>query len=409
MSEPTSVQDFYERHPYPHPLESLDKYRELWNHHDKRRADYHLFWPAKQYREDHSILIAGCGTSQAAKYALRWPQASVVGIDFSKSSLDHSTALKEKHELNNLELRCLPVERAGDLETEFDHIVSTGVLHHLPAPEAGLRALRSRLKPDGAMHLMVYAPYGRTGIYMLQDFCRRLGITPTDEGIRDLVAALEFLPPGHPLLTLLNEAPDFQYDAAIADALLNPQDRAYSVPELFEFLPASGMKFGRWLKQAPYSAQCGTIAQLPQSAQLANLPHGDQFAAIELFRGTMVTHSVIAYRDDAPKGVCISDFSAGGWKNFVPIRRSDTLCLEERLPAGASAVLIDPGHPYRDLYLPIAAEEKSLFDAIDGRRTIGEIADELPSQAQFETTREFFERLWLYDQIVFDASRPERT
>ena len=32
------------------------------------------------------------------------------------------------------------------------------------------------------MHLMVYAPYGRTGVYMLQDFCRRLGIRATDHG-----------------------------------------------------------------------------------------------------------------------------------------------------------------------------------------------------------------------------------
>ena len=40
------------------------------------------------------------------------------------------------------------------------------------------------------MHLMVYAPYGRAGIYMLQEFCRRLGIGATDEGIQDLIAAL---------------------------------------------------------------------------------------------------------------------------------------------------------------------------------------------------------------------------
>jgi hypothetical protein len=39
-----------------------------------RRADHHLFWADKPYREDHSILVAGCGTSQAAKHALRWPQ-----------------------------------------------------------------------------------------------------------------------------------------------------------------------------------------------------------------------------------------------------------------------------------------------------------------------------------------------
>ncbi len=37
----------------------------------------------------------------------------------------------------------------------------------------------SVLKPDGAMHLMVYAPYGRAGVYMLQDFCKRIGVRAT--------------------------------------------------------------------------------------------------------------------------------------------------------------------------------------------------------------------------------------
>ena len=85
------------------------------------------------------------------------------------------------------------------------------------------------------MHLMVYAPYGRTGIYMLQEFCRRIGVGATDEGIRDLIAALQALPPGHPLGHILREAPDFQHEAALADALLHPQDRSYSVPQLFDF------------------------------------------------------------------------------------------------------------------------------------------------------------------------------
>ena len=70
-----------------------------------------------------------------------------------------------------------------EVATTFDQIVCTGVLHHLENPDAGLAALRDVLKPDGAMHLMVYAPYGRTGIYMLQEFCRRVGIRATDEGI----------------------------------------------------------------------------------------------------------------------------------------------------------------------------------------------------------------------------------
>ena len=60
------------------------------------------------------------------------------------------------------------------------------------------------------MHLMVYAPYGRAGIYMLQEFCRRIGIQTNDEEIRDLIAVLAALPPGHPLEHLLRETPDFR-------------------------------------------------------------------------------------------------------------------------------------------------------------------------------------------------------
>ena len=40
------VKDFYERYLYPRPIDSLERYRQLWQDRQKRRADYHLFWPA---------------------------------------------------------------------------------------------------------------------------------------------------------------------------------------------------------------------------------------------------------------------------------------------------------------------------------------------------------------------------
>ncbi len=113
----------------------------------------------------------------------------------------------------------------------------------LRTPMRDSPALRDVLKPDGAMHLMVYAPYGRTGIYMLQEFCRRVGIRATDEGTRDLISALRALPPGHPLETVLRHAPDIQQEAALADALLHPHDRAYSVPQLLDFIDRGGLTF----------------------------------------------------------------------------------------------------------------------------------------------------------------------
>jgi SAM-dependent methyltransferase len=402
------VRDFYDKYPYPRPIDSLDKYRRLWQDPHRRRADYHLFWPARSYREDLSILIAGCGTSQAAKHALRWPAAQVTGIDFSATSVRYTEALKRKYNLNNLQVHQLPIERASELETTFDWIVCTGVLHHLENPVAGLQALRGLLKLDGATHLMVYAPYGRTGIYMLQEFCRRIGIRPTDEGIRDLVAALKALPPGHPLEHLLREAPDFRQDAELADALLHPHDRAYSVPQLFDLIERAGLAFGRWVKQAPYLPQCGIIARLPQAARIAQLPPAEQYAAVELFRGTMVRHSVVMYRNDNPDNPQPVNFAGDAWVDYVPIRMSDTICVQEKLPPGATAVLINQTHTYTDLFLPINATEKRLFDAIDGTRKIGDItARSLPASPQNsrrEVARSFFERLWWHDQVTFDAS-----
>ena len=408
LGEAEEVRAFYERYPYPPPVDSLEKYRRFGQDRQSRRVDYHLFWPLRPYREDLSILIAGCGTSQAAKHAMRWPAAQVTGIDFSATSVRCTEELRRKYNIDNLQVHELPVERASDLKMNFDQIICTGVLHHLADPDAGLSALRGVLKPDGAMHLMVYAPYGRAGIYMLQEFGRRIGIHANDKEIRDLIAVLTALPPGHPLANLLRETPDFRQEAALADALLNPQDRSYSVPQLFDFIERAGLAFGRWLKQAPYSAHCGVVAKIPQASRLKELSMVEQYAAVELFRGTMVRHSLIAYRDDRPGGPQPVSFAGDTWLRYVPLRMPDTICVQERLPPGAAGVLINQTHAYRDLIMPIDSTEKRLFDAIDGNCSTADIVERtLPSsqtKSQLDMARTFFEKLWWYDQVVFDAS-----
>jgi SAM-dependent methyltransferase len=401
------VRSFYDRYPYPRPLDSLEQYSRLWEDPLRRRADHHLFWPDRSYREDHSILIAGCGTSQAAKHALRWPAAQVTGIDISATSVRCTKELKRKYNLKNLQVHQLAIEQVNQLRMSFDQIVCTGVLHHLQDPDEGLAALHDALNPKGAMHLMVYAPYGRTGIYMLQEFCKRIGICATDEGIRDLITALRVLPPGHPLEHILREAPDFRHEAALADALLHPQDRAYSVPQLFDFIERGQLTFARWVRQAPYSLYCGLMANLPQANRIARLPLEEQYPAVELFRGTMVRHSAIVYRNDRPGRNQPIDFAGEAWSSYVPIRMSDTVSVNERLPVGASAVLINRSHSYRDIFMAINSMEKSLFDAIDGNCTIDEILKRTPTSSERshrETARIFFERLWWHDQVLFDAS-----
>jgi SAM-dependent methyltransferase len=401
------VRDFYDRYPYPQPIDSLEHYGRRWKSQQKRRADYHLFWPDRSYREDHSILVAGCGTSQAAKHALRWPRAQVTGIDLSAMSVRCTEELKRKHNLTNLQVRQLPIDRLNELEKTFDQIICTGVLHHLQDPDAGLAALRDALEPDGAMHLMVYAPYGRLGIYMLREFCRQIGMRATNEDIEQLIAALRALPPRHPLENVMREAPEFQEAAALADAILHPQDRAYSVPQFLDFIKSGRLTFGRWIKQAPYSPHCGVVSRIPQTTQIAQLPPAEQYSAVEFFRGTIVRHSAVVYRDDRSGGSPAVSFAGDAWLRYKPIRMSETICVQEEVPPGCAAVLINQAHTCKDLLMAIGASEKRLFDAIDGSRTIGDLLETMlpPSQGQSPVdARNFFERLWWHDHVVFDAS-----
>ncbi len=171
-----NLASFYEKYPYPVPVEDLSGYIAVWSSTARRRSEYHLLFPDQTFREDLDILIAGCGTSQAARHAVRWPSARVLGIDVSESSLRHTDELKRRHGLTNLETLKLAIEDVGQLDRQFDLIICTGVIHHLRSPEAALHSLRHCLRPAGALQLMVYAHHGRVGVSMMQEYIRILGV-----------------------------------------------------------------------------------------------------------------------------------------------------------------------------------------------------------------------------------------
>ena len=204
--------------------------------------------------------------------------------------------------------------------------------------------------------------------------------------------------------------PELRNETAIADSLLHPQDRAYSVPQLFELIENAELTFGRWLRQAPYSVRCGAIATIPQAGKIARLPLEEQYAAIELFRGSMIRHTAVVYRNDYANAPLPFNAADDEWQKYVPIRMADTVRINDRVPAGAAAVLINRTHTYtyKDLFLTIGHSQKRLVDAIDGQRTIGAIlaktrfSDDL--SVDLDLARHFFEQLWWHDQVVFDTT-----
>jgi hypothetical protein len=251
---------------------------------------------------------------------------------------------------------------------------------------------------------MVYGTYGRAGITMMQEYCRVLGVRANEDELRNLSETIGSLSADHPIATVAKRAKDFRRPDALADALLHPQDRAYTVPQLYAWLERCGLEFGRWYEQAPYLPQCGAIASMPHAARLGSLPPKLQHAAVELLRGTITRHNFIAYRDDRDGESQPIRFDGDAWRAYIPLRLPWTLCIRERLPAGAAAVLINRAHNFPDLALPINSAEARVFAAIDGKRSVDQIARSVAGADGAEGNRRFIERLWQYDQIAIDAT-----
>ena len=207
---------------YPLPVEDLDAWTvNRWQWFDPTHF-HRVLWPDRGPRGDLDILIGGCGTNQAAIFAFTNPGAHVVGVDISQPSLDHQQYLKEKYGLANLELHLLPVEEVPTLGADFDLIVSTGVLHHLADPLAGMTALGRCLRDDGVLGVTLYARYGRSGVELLQAAFRDMGLGQDEASLRIVKEVIALLPAEHPLRTYLRVEGDWelQYDAALVDTFL---------------------------------------------------------------------------------------------------------------------------------------------------------------------------------------------
>src|SRR3979409_2499590 len=143
-------------------------------------VNHYLFSGRLNFARPFRALVAGGGTGDACIMiaqqmgARRW-RAEVFYLDLSMSSRQICEARAKARGLRNIQfltgsLLDLPSMPIGT----FDYVDCTGVLHHLPDPTAGMKALASVLQPDGGIGVMLYGQYGRTGVYPLQEMLHTL-------------------------------------------------------------------------------------------------------------------------------------------------------------------------------------------------------------------------------------------
>jgi SAM-dependent methyltransferase len=383
----------YSRWMYPEPIQDLSSWLAgNWQWFDPSHAQ-EIFWPDRAPRSDLDILVAGCGTNQAAVLAFTNPAARVVAIDVSQPSLDHHRFLVDKYAMRNLELHRLPIEEVGSLGRDFDLVVSTGVLHHLADPLVGARALAARLRPEGVLALMLYARYGRIGVEMMQAVFRDLGLQQNEASVLMVKEAIASLAQDHPLRSYIAIAPDLQYDAGLVDTFLHGRDRSYTVDDCLELVSGAGLVFQEWfLKSAYYPQPASGNALL---AAVAELPDEKQWAVMERINARNGCHFFTACRPERPRDRYRIDFASPAATGYVPAFR-----YRCRLDG---VEIVRPG--WKQQLDPVSL---ALVQQVDGRRSIAEIiaaaasSGVLPprSQAELEDLgQSVFRSLWQRDFV----------
>jgi SAM-dependent methyltransferase len=391
----------YERWSYPHPINDLVQWTEAnWEWFDPTHA-HRIFWPDQEYRPDLDILIAGCGTNQAAVFAYNNPSAKVLGIDVSQPSLEHQQYLKEKFGLWNLELLLHPIEELAKLQRDFDLIVSTGVLHHLADPLVGLKALGSCLRPDGVVALMLYAKYGRIGVELMQSVFHDLGLCQDEASVQIVKEAISLLPFDHPVQKYLEISENTRSDAVLVDTFLHSRDRSFAVTECLELVSEAGLAFQGWFHNAPYYAHDVSAPTSGFNDAVNKLPEKTLWSIMERINTLNACHFFMACHPGREKEHYKIDFSSDESRNYIP---------SFRMRCGVSDMnIFRPNWQQR-----LNPAQFKMLALVDGHRSIREIAIltaesvEPPRGSLIELEKfacKLFQSMWRLDFIAISLSQ----
>jgi SAM-dependent methyltransferase len=369
----------YEAYPYParDPREEAKRLI-IGSPSHLREIDHWIFRAARPASRPLHALFAGGGTGDGSIMLAQ--QLTDAGRPGSVTWLDRSGAARKVAEaraavrkLGNLRfvegsLLDLPTAGLG----LFDYSDCCGVLHHLPDPLAGLRALASALAPGGGMGLMVYAPHGRTGVYMLQDALRRLA--PPEETPAARIDIARRVWRHVPETAWLRKNPWLTDhlsggDAGLYDLLLNPRDVAFTVPQLAALLAEAGLEVACWVEPVRYDPDTW-LPDPKLRARTAGMSPLERAALAEALTGNMGIHIVYCRRIAEPGAPLPWEDPAA-----VPVLRSmEGPQVAASLPPGGALPVSFDG---LQTHLPLPRLAGAILQRIDGQRCFGDIADAL--------------------------------
>lgn len=237
------------------------------------------FSPAELYAglrgKAAQVLVAGCGTGAGTVNIARMlPDASVLGVDLSRTSLAYGAEKAEELGLENVSFRQGDILLLGALERRFDAIVASGVLHHMEDPLQGWRVLAGLLKPEGIMRVSLYSEKARAAVVKARAAIAKGGYPSTPAGMRRFRADIGRVA-GKETRDALLRCTDYFQMSMFRDLLFHVQEHRFTVPRIKESLDALGLAFVRFL--LPDSVLDRYRAEYPEDPEAARLDNWDRF------------------------------------------------------------------------------------------------------------------------------------
>lgn len=258
MSEP--IRDHYETYPYPTRDPGEEKSRLVTGSPSHlSEVNHYLFNGVRDFGKPFRALVAGGGTGDATvmlaqQLADAGPGGEVVYLDLSQAALEVAEARVRARGLDNVSFHRAGISDLPGLGlAPFDYIDCCGVLHHMPDPAEGLSIIAGSLAPGGGMGLMLYGRYGRRGVYEMQFMLQRLSGHKPPAARLDLARRLlETLPATNWLKRNPFLGDHKRGDAELADLLLHPQDRPFTVVEIGELMAGAGLTIVSFVEAIRY-------------------------------------------------------------------------------------------------------------------------------------------------------------
>lgn len=359
-----AVSRLYDTYPFP-PEPLLDEPPPGYNWRWTWPAAYNFCTGMKPQNLGIRILDAGCGTGVGTEYLVHLnPQAHVTGIDLSAGALEVAKERCRRSGADRVEFHHLSLYDVGQLEGEFDLINCVGVLHHLPDPIRGIKALAPKLAPGGLLHIFVYAELGRWEIQLMQKAISLLqGDKRGDykDGVKVGRQVFASLPEHNRLAKREKErwSMENQRDECFADMYVHPQEIDYNVETLFELIDAAGLEFIGFSNPDYWNLErlLGKEAELIKRAE--QLSERERYRLIELLDPEVTHYEFFLGKPPVAKADWLSDET-----------------LSSAIPEVSPCVQGWPSEQifdYNYQIVTLSPAEFAFLQACDGNRTVGDI------------------------------------